>query len=35
MSRKGAGKYFGSMEDAIMAFEQGLVDLHAEGVAAV
>jgi DNA-directed RNA polymerase subunit beta' len=28
--QKGAGKYFRSMEDAMMAFEQGLVDLHAE-----
>ncbi|PZV09985.1 MAG: DNA-directed RNA polymerase subunit gamma [Leptolyngbya sp.] len=27
---KGEGHYFGSMEDAIMAFEQGLVDLHAK-----
>ncbi len=27
---KGAGHYFRSMTDAIMAFEQGLVDLHAE-----
>jgi DNA-directed RNA polymerase subunit beta' len=28
--QKGAGRYFASMEDAIMAFEQGLVGLHAE-----
>ncbi|HSM82392.1 MAG TPA: DNA-directed RNA polymerase subunit gamma [Nodosilinea sp.] len=27
---KGAGHYFAGMEDAIMAFEQGLVDLHAK-----
>ena len=27
---KGEGHYFASMEDAIMAFEQGLVDLHAK-----
>ncbi|MBE9137784.1 DNA-directed RNA polymerase subunit gamma [Nodosilinea sp. LEGE 07088] len=27
---KGAGHYFASMEDAIMAFEQGLVELHAK-----
>ncbi|MFQ4136353.1 DNA-directed RNA polymerase subunit gamma [Nodosilinea sp. PGN35] len=27
---KGEGHYFGSMEDAIIAFEQGLVDLHAK-----
>ncbi|TVQ05536.1 MAG: DNA-directed RNA polymerase subunit gamma [Leptolyngbya sp. DLM2.Bin27] len=27
---KGAGSYFGGMEDAIMAFEQGLVDLHSK-----
>ena len=27
---KGEGCYFSSMEDAIMAFEQGLVDLHAK-----
>ncbi|PAX60617.1 DNA-directed RNA polymerase subunit gamma [Brunnivagina elsteri] len=26
---KGAGKYFGSLDDAIMAFEQGQIDLHA------
>ena len=26
---KGEGRRFGSMEDAIRAFEQGLVDLHA------
>ncbi len=28
--QKGAGKTFSSMEDAILAFEQGIVDLHAE-----
>jgi DNA-directed RNA polymerase subunit beta' len=28
--QKGAGQYFASMEDAIMAFEQGLVGLHAK-----
>ncbi|MBD2231620.1 DNA-directed RNA polymerase subunit gamma [Phormidium tenue] len=27
---KGEGHYFGSMEDAIMAFEQGVVDLHSK-----
>jgi len=27
---KGAGRYFASLDDAIMAFEQGLVDLHAQ-----
>jgi DNA-directed RNA polymerase subunit beta' len=27
---KGAGHYFAGMEDAIMAFEQGLVELHAK-----
>ncbi|HIK46765.1 MAG TPA: DNA-directed RNA polymerase subunit gamma [Leptolyngbyaceae cyanobacterium M65_K2018_010] len=27
---KGEGRYFASMDDAIMAFEQGLVDLHAK-----
>ena len=27
---KGEGHYFASMEDAIMAYEQGLVDLHAK-----
>ncbi|QQE65926.1 DNA-directed RNA polymerase subunit gamma [Leptolyngbya sp. BL0902] len=27
---KGEGHYFANMEDAIMAFEQGLVDLHAK-----
>jgi DNA-directed RNA polymerase subunit beta' len=27
---KGAGHYFASMDDAIMAFEQGLVELHAK-----
>ena len=27
---KGEGHYFAGMEDAIMAFEQGLVDLHAK-----
>ncbi len=27
---KGEGHYFASMEDAIMAFEQGLIDLHAK-----
>ncbi|MEO1069488.1 MAG: DNA-directed RNA polymerase subunit gamma, partial [Cyanobacteria bacterium J06638_6] len=27
---KGAGHYFASMEDAVMAFEQGLVELHAK-----
>jgi DNA-directed RNA polymerase subunit beta' len=26
---KGEGRYFANMEDAILAFEQGLVDLHA------
>jgi DNA-directed RNA polymerase subunit beta' len=26
---KGAGKYFASLDDAIMAFEQGQIDLHA------
>ncbi|MDJ0704845.1 MAG: DNA-directed RNA polymerase subunit gamma [Leptolyngbyaceae cyanobacterium MO_188.B28] len=26
----GAGRYFANMEDAIMAYEQGLVDLHAK-----
>jgi DNA-directed RNA polymerase subunit beta' len=30
ISRRGQVKYFRSMEDAMMAFEQGLVDLHAE-----
>jgi DNA-directed RNA polymerase subunit beta' len=29
-NQKGADQYFGSMDDAIMAFEQGLVDLHAK-----
>ncbi|WP_008319318.1 DNA-directed RNA polymerase subunit gamma [Leptolyngbya sp. PCC 6406] len=28
--QKGAGRYFRSMEDAIMAFEQGLVGIHAQ-----
>jgi DNA-directed RNA polymerase subunit beta' len=28
--QKGAGRTFSSMEDAILAFEQGLIDLHAE-----
>lgn len=28
--QKGSGRYFAGMEDAIMAFEQGLVGLHAE-----
>ncbi|MBD0334303.1 MAG: DNA-directed RNA polymerase subunit gamma [Cyanobacteria bacterium Co-bin13] len=28
--QKGAGRYFANMEDAIMAFEQGLVGLHAD-----
>ena len=28
--KKGAEQYFASMEDAVMAFEQGLVDLHAD-----
>jgi len=27
---KGAGNYYASMDDAIMAFEQGLVELHAK-----
>jgi DNA-directed RNA polymerase subunit beta' len=27
---KGTGHYFATMEDAIMAFEQGLIDLHAK-----
>jgi DNA-directed RNA polymerase subunit beta' len=27
---KGEGRYFASLDDAIMAFEQGLVDLHAQ-----
>ncbi|MGK7910149.1 MAG: DNA-directed RNA polymerase subunit gamma [Synechococcus sp.] len=27
--QKGRGKYFGSMEDALVAYEQGVVDLHA------
>ena len=27
---KGAGRYFSSMEDAIISYEQGLVDLHAK-----
>ncbi|MGG6238995.1 DNA-directed RNA polymerase subunit gamma [Nodosilinea sp. AN01ver1] len=27
---KGEGHYFANMEDAIMAFEQGLIDLHAK-----
>ena len=27
---KGAGRYFASLDDAIMAFEQGMVDLHAQ-----
>jgi DNA-directed RNA polymerase subunit beta' len=27
--QKGAGQYFASLNDAIMAYEQGLVDLHA------
>jgi DNA-directed RNA polymerase subunit beta' len=29
-ANKGEGRYFAGMEDAIMAFEQGLVDLHAK-----
>jgi len=29
-AEKGAGRYFASMEDAIMAFEQELIDLHAK-----
>ncbi|WOD40725.1 DNA-directed RNA polymerase subunit gamma [Nodosilinea sp. E11] len=29
-ANKGEGHYFASMDDAIMAFEQGLVDLHAK-----
>lgn len=28
-NQKGAGRHFASMDDAIMAYEQGLVDLHA------
>jgi DNA-directed RNA polymerase subunit beta' len=28
-AQKGGGRYFGSMDDAIRTFEQGLVDLHA------
>jgi DNA-directed RNA polymerase subunit beta' len=28
-AQKGAGRYFGSMDDALRAFDQGLVDLHA------
>ncbi|MBD0267534.1 DNA-directed RNA polymerase subunit gamma [Pseudanabaena sp. FACHB-2040] len=28
--QKGSGRYFASMEDAIMAFEHGLVSLHAD-----
>ncbi len=28
-SQKGAGRYFGNMEDALRAYEQGDVDLHA------
>ncbi|MBF2000512.1 MAG: DNA-directed RNA polymerase subunit gamma [Synechococcales cyanobacterium C42_A2020_086] len=29
MATKGAGRYFSSLTDAIIAYEQGLVDLHA------
>jgi DNA-directed RNA polymerase subunit beta' len=29
-AKKGEGRYFAGMDDAIMAFEQGLVDLHAK-----
>jgi DNA-directed RNA polymerase subunit beta' len=28
-AQKGAGRYFGSLEDALKAYEQGLLDLHA------
>ena len=28
--QKGAGQTFGSMDDAMLAFEQGLIGLHAE-----
>jgi DNA-directed RNA polymerase subunit beta' len=28
-AQKGAGRYFGSMDDALRTFDQGLVDLHA------
>ncbi len=28
--QKGAGSTYSSMEDAVLAFEQGLIDLHAE-----
>ena len=28
-AQKGGGRYFGNIDDAIKAYEQGLVDLHA------